>query len=294
MKGVLAIFGLGAAAIAGYLAEPSMRYQLTGHSPHAGESKPGTPAPDEEPGPPAAPPPPVEPTAPVAPEPIDLATLTPAQLPAQVTLKVATEVVDASGLKMKIDAGNRLRLVRLEGDVAVVSPGSSPFEGRVPVAGTDLMEQLAADPPPAVPVEPPAVTPVDPSPEPQPTPEPAMVPNDPTPPDDSQEPTDVTPGSEPYVIPEPAPAPIPPAAVDVVAVMKKHISEGNIKEFTFNQVQGWKAEADEVIDGETYQIGLVRYNAETIFGNKVIEAKALIQSGQVVRWIWPKSNMEIK
>jgi len=87
---------------------------------------------------------------------------------------------------------------------------------------------------------------------------------------------------------------VPAAAVDVVAVMKEHIRGGNIKEFQFSQVQGWKAEPDEVIDGETYQIGLIRYTAETIFGTKSIEAKALIKDGAVVKWIWPKSLMEIK
>jgi hypothetical protein len=284
MKGFLAILGLAAAGIAGYLAEPSMRYQLTGRAPHAGAPQPGTPAPAQAPNVPAPPPAPVPPPAPA---PIDLAALTPAQLPPQVTLKIAVEVADASGLKMKVDAGNRVRLIRLEGNLAVVSPGTSPFEGRVPVAGTDLMEQLAANPPAAV-------TATEPPPVPEPVP--PVEPPPPTPAGDSEEPAPVTPPPvpEPEMTPEPAPSPVPAPAVDVVDVMKKHIQEGNIKEFTFNQVQGWKAEPDEVIDGQTYQIGLVRYNAETIFGNKLIEAKALIQNGQVVRWIWPKSNMEIK
>ena len=43
-----------------------------------------------------------------------------------------------------------------------------------------------------------------------------------------------------------------------------------------------------------YQIGAVAYKAETIFGVKTIQAKALIKDGKVQRWIWPKSGMEIK
>ena len=108
---------------------------------------------------------------------------------------------------------------------------------------------------------------------------------------------EVPPAPQPEAEPEPAaPEPVAPPAgpVDVVAVMKKHIADGNIKEFTFQQVAGWKVGAEEVIDGETYQTGLIRYNAETIFGTKLIEAKALIRDGEVVKWIWPKSNMEIK
>jgi hypothetical protein len=101
----------------------------------------------------------------------------------------------------------------------------------------------------------------------------------------------------PAEAPQPVATPAVPAAgntTDAVEVMKEHIRSGGIKEFTAEQVQGWKAEADEVIDGSTYQTGMVRYNADTIFGTKTIEAKAIIQNGKVVRWIWPKSGLEIK
>ncbi|MEI7956453.1 MAG: hypothetical protein WCJ66_14900, partial [Verrucomicrobiota bacterium] len=206
---------------------------------------------------------------------IDLARLTPAQLPTQVTLKIATEVGDATGLKMKIDPGSRLTLVRVEGDQVVVSPGSSPFEGRVPVSGTDLMDQLSANPQLAPSAQVPAG---------QAAPQPgtAIEPNV-TPP---QAGTSSVPGAVPS-------SGIP---ADAVEVMKSHLRSGAIKEFTFEQVQEWKAEPDEVINAETYQTGLVRYNTqENIFGVKTIEAKALMQGGRVVRWIWPKNpSAEIK
>jgi hypothetical protein len=76
--------------------------------------------------------------------------------------------------------------------------------------------------------------------------------------------------------------------------MQDSVRTGQIKEFTFDQVLTWKAEADETIDGETYQTGLASYKAETIFGVKTIQAKALIKNAKVQRWIWPKSGMEIK
>jgi len=76
--------------------------------------------------------------------------------------------------------------------------------------------------------------------------------------------------------------------------MKAHVQAGNIKEFTFKQVQGWKAGPDEVVSGEPNQTGLVRYTAETIMGTKSIDAKALIKDGAVLKWIYPKSGMEIK
>ncbi len=259
-----------------------MRYRLTGLSPTSQRAAPVatvTPAPaTPEVTPPAATPPAAATPA------IDVSKLTPEQLPQQVTLKIATEVADASGLKLKVDAGNRLKLVRIEGDQAVVSPGTSPFEGRVLISGTDLMEQLAANPSLATP----NVTATDPGAPAEPAttavttaPEPTAI----TPPPAAVEPS-------PQEAAKPIVAVVNPA--DLVEVMKAHIRSGNIKEFSFEQVLEWKAEADEVIDGKTYKTGLVRYQAETIFGMKTIEAKAIIQDGTVVRWIWPKSGLEIK
>ena len=320
MKWFIVVLGF-IATLSGYMSYPSMRYQLTGLSPKAqpkaaAHATPQTPP--DSPTPPVNTPPPV----------IDLTKLTPAQLPAQVTLKVTAEVADATGLKMKIDPGNRLTLVRLEGDQVVVSPSSGPFEGKVPVSGTDLMEQLAANPPVVAPTPAPAPTPTPtpepaaaPTPAPAPTAEPAATPA-PTPepaatPAPTPEPA-ATPTPEPAAAPTAEPAPelvlpaspaptieaAPPAATATataaggagtsVEVMKAHIRSGAIKEFNFQQVQDWKSGANEVISGTTYQTGLIHYKAETIFGVKTIEAKALILNGKVVRWVWPKSNMEIK
>jgi hypothetical protein len=213
MMRFLAIVGLMAAGIAGYLAEPSMRYQLTGHSPQAGQ-------------------------------------------------EVAT------------------------------APSEQPPSGSLPAQ--PVLPPKAVEPviPSAPPTPPPVATNVVPTP--QPTPE--VVPEpvapavtsvvDPIMPPPAPEPVEPT--------PEPSPAPPPVSTANVVEVMKAHITGGNLKEFTFNQVHSWEAAPDEVINGETFQIGMVRYKAETIFGDKLIEAKALIQNGQVVRWIWPRGNLEIK
>ena len=99
-------------------------------------------------------------------------------------------------------------------------------------------------------------------------------------------------------MPEPAPEPAPPATtsgpVNVVQVMQESIRSGQIKEFTFDQVLSWKAEPDDTVEGTLYQAGSVAYKAETIFGVKTIQAKALIKDAKVHRWIWPKSGMEIK
>ena len=75
--------------------------------------------------------------------------------------------------------------------------------------------------------------------------------------------------------------------------MQESIRSGQIKEFTFDQVLEWTPDDAETVDGESFECGLISYKAETIFGVKTIQAKALIKDGKVQRWIWPKSGMEI-
>ncbi len=145
--------------------------------------------------------------------------------------------------------------------------------------------------------------------EPEPSPALAPIPPTPSPPAEPATPvrqTESVPEAPAQLEPEPTPAPTEPAPLtesvdapaptdsDVVQVMQASIDAGQIKEFTKAQVLSWTTSTDEIADGETYQIGLAAYKAETIFGIKTIQAKAMIQSGKVVRWIWPKSGMEIK
>ena len=273
MKLFSTLFGMAAAGALGYFAEPSLRFQLTGTKPSAAEVAQDKRVMLQFPG--------------ETPR-IDLSTLSPEQLPQRVLLNTDVKVTDAgSGVTMLIQAGNRVKLVRIEGGNVVVSPGEGPFLGRVPITETDLVKQIAANPPQTpAPVVPPAAV----------TPEPVIPATG-----DSEEPVKAP---EPAPMPEPTPAapePAPAAAPaevagspDVVTAMQQSIKAGQIKEFTFEQVLEWNPGADEIVDGETYQTGLAAYKAETIFGVKTIQAKALIKTGKVQRWIWPKSGMEIK
>jgi hypothetical protein len=178
--------------------------------------------------------------------------------------------------------------------------GKMPEEKPYTPRGTDVPEEVAATNPavvpvvpvaPVAPVAPPVVAPVEaPVVTPPPTPVPevpvAIVPVAPAP----VEPTTPTPAPVPV-----APVPSAPAeTADVVAVMKASITAGEIKEFTFDQVLDWQPGGVEVGDGESYQTGVASYKAETVFGVKTIQAKALIKGGKVVKWLWPKSGMEIK
>ncbi|MGL4398631.1 MAG: hypothetical protein ACRCXD_02075 [Luteolibacter sp.] len=281
MKFLLYILAMAGAAYLGYQAEPNLRLQLTGKTPGAAAN----------PGSGGA----VEMLSSGALR-ISLGDLTADQLPPQVLLLKDAKVSDpAAGLEMLIKAGQRVKLVSIDHDQIVISPGEGPFRGKVAITGTDLLQQIAANPPlPAtVPSSPPGGESEEPitTPAPPPAPEPPPAPL----PEPTPEPTPA-PASPAPVEPAPA-APAAPAvatSLDAVQLMQASIKTGQIKEFTFDQVLDWAAAPDETIGGETYQTGLASYKAETIFGVKTIQAKALIKGGVLQRWIWPKSGMEIK
>jgi hypothetical protein len=181
--------------------------------------------------------------------------------------------------------------------------------GQVPAKATKAVAEAGtqdagtppvAPPPVAPPVTPPAAPPVTPP----PVEPPPVVKNDPEPPPVTPPPVepppvvknDPEPPMEEPVAP-PATPPTPSAALgpeDIVKLMQDSIRAKQVQEFSFDQVLGWKAGEDEEVDGEKYQTGVAAYKAETIFGVKTIQAKALIQGGEVKKWIWPNSGMEIK
>ena len=114
----------------------------------------------------------------------------------------------------------------------------------------------------------------------------------PTTPTTPTTPSTPTTPTTPEVVPTQPETPVQTA--DVVMVMKASVSSGEVSKFSAAQVLDWQAGAGtETIDGETYQVGNVTYQAETPFGTKNLPAKALIKNGKVVRWISPKSGMKI-
>jgi len=271
MKTFLILLGTILSCALGYWAEPRLRPHVSA-IPAAKAQKPALPAAADLPPPPSDTP---------AEEPVDL-------LPEKVTLRSTVQFTDqASGLTMSIAAGSEARLLRIDGDTAIIRAGETAYTIVVPIAQTDLAVRLGQEEPAAVePVPEPEVTP-EPTPVPEPAPEPVPAP---------EVPIEPAPVSEPRPEPQAEPAPAPPAnvPVDVVAIMRASIRNGEIKNFGFTQVKDWKAAADETIDGEIYQIGVATYEDETLFGVQTIQAKALIQNGRVVRWIWPKSGVQIE
>ncbi|MCU0797300.1 MAG: hypothetical protein MUF31_15350 [Akkermansiaceae bacterium] len=280
MKLVSGLVLVGAMGIAGYALEPwlspamiSMAKDKPTEAPVAKVDPSAVPATGAQ-TPPAAPtgqtpaPTPAPATWPAPPE--WVAALKPDQLPEKVTLRTDLELpVPGAAKPMTLPSGAPVTPVRVEGEMLVVSPFAGPIEGKVHVMATNLVE-LLGNQPPAPPV---AVVP-EPAPMPEPTPAPTPTP-----------------------APEPTPTPAPAAELDeegIVQLMQSDIKGGRIQEFEFEQVLGWKAGETVEQDGETFQSGLVAYKATTIFGEKTIQAQALIKDGKIVKWIWPNSGMEIK
>jgi hypothetical protein len=199
-------------------------------------------------------------------------TLTPDQLPEKVTLKSKALIpVPGSPEPISLPAGVPVTPVRIEGAYLVFTSLAGPMEGKTAIIATDLVAVLGEAPP-----EVPPVASIDPAPPKPPVGEEAPMPEAPA--------------------PEPEPEPETGKRLtdeEIVAVMQQSVKGGQIKEFGFDQVLGWKAAEDKESGGETYQSGLASYKAETIFGVKNIQAQALIKDGKVVKWIWPKSGMEI-
>lgn len=178
-----------------------------------------------------------------------------------------------------------LRPVLVPQPVVIERELPRPEDGRPPKPGEGAKKP---EPAPA-PVPKPDPMPVTPAPEPVPAPAPEPAP---------------TPKPQPEPAPEPEPAadptPVaPPVATTldeqgIVKLMQDSLKAKQLKEFTFEQVHAWKGGPEEEFDGQKYQTGIAAYKADTIFGMKTIEAKALIQGGEIKKWIWSKSNLEIK
>jgi len=214
------------------------------------------------------------------------------ELPKTVKIENATEIPTLSGEgQVRLRKGDVVTLLNRNNDVLIVEKPDSNGKGKISPKDTDLFQQLAKQiyekeaggavavttPPAPVPAPNPIpVAGVDPTPTPTPEPMPVVEPE-----------------------PEPAPTPAPVGGAklsddEIIALMKESIAGGAVKEFTSDQVKGWKPNGDETIDGTEYQTGLAAYEAATIFGVRPVQAKALIKDGKIERWVYAKSGMEIQ
>ena len=212
-------------------------------------------------------------------------------LPETVTIENPTVIPTSGGEgQVRLKKGDVVTLLNRKNDLLIVEKSDSNGKGKISPKDTDLFQQLVktiyereaggavatTTPPASIP-----------TPAPAPAPAPAPVAKiDP-----------VVPNPEPMPVVEPTPAPAADAKLGedkIIALMKDSIAGGAVKEFTSDQVKGWKANGEETIDGTEYQTGLAAYEAATIFGVRPVQAKALIKDGKIERWVYAKSGMEIQ
>jgi hypothetical protein len=309
------IIGLLVAGGIGYIFEPQVRYSLTGKTPDVKIEKPTIAGKKEQ----------------QKGVQIDLSDWSADQLPKTVVLTGDVELANEYGdFRAVVKAGTRVNLDGIDGQNARISSNDGGLKGSVSVTQTDLAAQLIELKKNGnIPAPKAGETETDPFGKPDVAEESGVevastVPKEPEMADAGGGEVTSGPFEDKPVFPlgdsggeqaevaaaDPKPpepvAPVPttpePTApqtsssnADVVAVMQASIKNRDIEEFGADQVTEWSPEAKvETIDGEVYGIGMLSYKAETVFGEKIIEAKALIQDGKVVRWLWPKSGMEIK
>ncbi|MDA7880686.1 hypothetical protein N9A94_00090 [Akkermansiaceae bacterium] len=248
---------------------------------------------------------------------IDLAEYRADDLPKIVKIEKPTELPTNSGEGVKmLTRGTKVKLLNRDGQELIIESTDGVAKGRVSIDATDLYGVLAQakfdkdagkvaggnqPTPPTTPTPPaPAPTgnpPVKPAPPVVAQVDPPNV-DPPTPDPGTGGPMATTPSGDGDAPDKPAPGPdignAKLTADEIVALMKKFIAAGTLKEFKADQVVTWKAGEDESIDGVTYQIGLVTYKAQTIFGEKPVNAKALIKGGNIDRWVFAKSGMEMR
>jgi hypothetical protein len=58
-----------------------------------------------------------------------------------------------------------------------------------------------------------------------------------------------------------------------------------MEEVTTEMDESWEAKPDEEYNGETFQIGTIRYLRDTVFGKKPFGAKVRIRNGAIIRWV---------
>ena len=204
-------------------------------------------------------------------------------LPETVTIENPTVIPTSGGEgQVRLKKGDVVTLLNRKNDSLIVEKSDSNGKGKISPKDTDLFQQLVKT---IYEREAGGAVATPPAPTPAPTPAPVAK-IDP-----------VVPNPEPMPVVEPTPAPAADAKLGedkIIALMKDSIAGGAVKEFTSDQVKGWKANGEETIDGTEYQTGLAAYEAATIFGVRPVQAKALIKDGKIERWVYAKSGMEIQ
>ena len=80
----------------------------------------------------------------------------------------------------------------------------------------------------------------------------------------------------------------------IISCIKASVQGEGVSEFTPEQVSAWEVAEDMEFDGQTYQVGSVTVEEQTILGPQTNKAIALIENGEVVKWLWAKTKLEVR
>lgn len=76
-------------------------------------------------------------------------------------------------------------------------------------------------------------------------------------------------------------------------IMQQSLLADEVSHFTVAEIVGFKNSGQVELDGVTYDFGILEYRENTIFGERIQEAQALIREGKVEKWMWPSNGMRI-
>jgi len=98
-----------------------------------------------------------------------------------------------------------------------------------------------------------------------------------------------------------ASAPPPPTIVSAVPTsdprfkpMIDSIKNGNYTELNIENITGWSWIGPMEVEGRTYDVGMVNFKSQTIFGELDTEAMALIAGNRVEKWLYSGSREEVQ
>lgn len=80
----------------------------------------------------------------------------------------------------------------------------------------------------------------------------------------------------------------------VVEAMSRSIQKGEIKRFSYDQVRFWRVVKDEIVDGNSYQVGITVFDVRDGSESMSYHAKAYVSNGRVWRWVWPDTGLAIQ
>lgn len=225
----------------------------------------------------------------------------PSAFPRVVTVKKPVDIVVAGGAgKITVPAGNKATAIGVSGDLLTVTkyiegPDGAPVVGAtvprvaVPIDDTDFKpvlggiydawkkrkkNQVLADRKNAM----------------RERQDSALASNDVSPTESTgtvrhvPDPTNI----DPRVGPKPEQEP-----TGKVSVMITSIEDGDVNEIKLDEIERWGPIRYDIVDGEPYWTGTVKYKTPTLFGIIDTEAMALIRKGKVIDWVYTGSGEEV-